>query len=147
MALNLCIKCNIEKGYYPLNTGKYLSENFINCYNESTKPEGFYLDKENSEYKLCYSECKTCNFGGDGNQNNCTSCKNNQILKPDIPNSSNCVSKCDYFYYYKGDQYKCTTSEICPEDFGLEILEKRKCIDECSKDNEYKFQYDGECKI
>ena len=49
LVLNLCIKCNIEKGYYPLNTGKYLSENFINCYNESTKPEGFYLDKENSE--------------------------------------------------------------------------------------------------
>ena len=117
LVLNLCIKCNIEKGYYPLNTGKNLPENFINCYNESTKPEGFYLDKENSEYKLCYSECKTCNFGGDGNQNNCTSCKNNQILKPDIVNSTNCVPKCDYFYYYKGKQYKCNNSENCPDNY------------------------------
>ena len=144
--LNLCKKCNTEKGYYPLNTGGNSLENQnIDCYDSTTKPEGFYLDENDKEYKLCYSNCKTCNSGGDGNQNNCITCKNNLILNPDIPNSSNCVSKCDHFYYYLGDQYRCTSSEICPEGYKLEIKDKRKCIDTCENDNTHKIQYDGEC--
>jgi len=103
------------------------------------------LDKENKEYKLCYSDCKTCNYSGDGNENNCTSCKNGQRLKPDIINSTNCVTQCDYFYYYQNDKYKCTENEICPENYELEIKEKRKCIDKCENDNIYIIQYDGEC--
>ena len=144
--LNLCKKCNTNKGYFPLNTGMNSEENiYINCYNEITKPEGFYLDQETKEYKLCYSNCKTCNYGGDGNENNCTSCKNNQILKPDIPFSSNCVTKCQYFYYYQGDQYKCTSIENCPENYQYEIPDKMKCIDKCDNDNQYIYQYDSEC--
>ena len=148
MKLNLCQKCNINKGYYPLYINEELNlieNNYIDCYNETTKPEGFYLDKEIKKYKLCYSSCKTCNFGGDGNENNCTSCKNNQILKPDIPNSTNCVSRCTYFYYYQGGQYKCTGTEICPDKYQLEIKEKKKCIDKCENDDVYNIQYDGEC--
>ena len=106
---NLCTKCNTIKGYYPLNRGIDLSEKeYIDCYNEETKPENFYLDNEDKEYKICHTNCKTCKYGGDGNENNCTSCKNNLILKPDIRNSTNCVAQCDYFYYYQGKQYKCT---------------------------------------
>jgi len=143
---NLCTRCNILRGYYPLNTEMGLSENeYIDCYNEETKPEYFYFDNEDKEYKLCYTNCKTCNFGGDGNENNCTSCKNNLILKPDIPNSSNCVAQCDYFYYYQGKQYKCTETKNCPENYQLEIKDKKKCIDKCENDNTYNIQYDGEC--
>ena len=144
--LNLCTKCNTIKEYYPLNIGESSSsQKFINCYNSTTKPENFYLDKENKEYKLCYSDCKTCNYSGDGNENNCTSCKNGQRLKPDIINSTNCVTQCDYFYYYQNDKYKCTENEICPENYELLIKEKRKCIDKCENDNTYIIQYDGEC--
>ena len=147
--LNLCTKCNIEKNYYPLTTSGFINRNgFFDCYDVSTKPQGFYLDKQDKEYKLCYSNCKTCDFGGDGNENNCTSCKNNQILRPDNPNSSNssnCVVKCTYFYYYQGEKYKCTSTENCPENFYLEINEKKKCIDSCENDNTHKIQYDGEC--
>ena len=144
--LNLCQKCNQEKGYYPLYLNDNLPENeYINCYDKSTKYQGFYFDEKNEVFKLCHSNCKTCDYGGDGNENNCTSCKNNQILKPDIPNSTNCVTKCDFFYYYQGEKYKCTYSEKCPDKYQLEIKDKRKCIDKCQNDNTYIFQYDGEC--
>ena len=144
--LNLCIKCNTEKGYYPLNLEEGLMVSyFFDCYNETTKMESFYFDNKTEEYKLCYSNCKTCDYGGDGNENNCTSCKNNQILKPDIPNSSNCVTKCEYFYYYQGEKYKCTETENCPDNYQLEIKGKRKCIDKCENDDQYIIRYDGEC--
>ena len=144
--LNLCKKCNTKKHYYPLiiESENFLSNHFIECYNETTKPLNFYLDKENSEYKICHLNCKTCLTGGDGNQNNCTSCKDNQIFKPDFP-SSNCVPKCDYFYYYQNGQYKCTSKEICPTNYPLEITDKKKCIEKCLNDIDYKYQYDGEC--
>ena len=145
--LNLCQKCNRGKGYYPLNfEDNLLFKNYFECYNKQAKPQGVYFDEQALSYKLCYSSCKTCNYGGDGNENNCTSCKNNQILKPDIiPNSTNCVAQCPYFYYYKGDKYRCTDEEKCPDDYQLEIKEKKKCIDKCENDNEYNVQYDGEC--
>ena len=147
--LNLCMKCNTENNYYPLTaTGNNDRNIYLDCYDESTKPQGFYLDKQDKEYKLCYSNCKTCDFGGNGNENNCTSCKGNLIPRPDTSNSSNstnCVVQCTHFYYYQGDQYKCTGTESCPENFELEINEKRKCIDSCENDNTHKIQYDGEC--
>ena len=144
--LNLCKKCNTEKGYYPLNSEEDLTQNeYYDCYNESTVPKGCYLDNENKQYKLCYFSCKSCNSGGDGEQNNCTSCKNNQILKPDIPNSTNCVTKCEYLYFYQNNNYKCTKTDICPDGYEIEIKEKKKCIDKCENDNEYNIQYDGEC--
>ena len=144
--LNLCKKCNIEKYYYPLNSALNLEKNkYINCYNETTKPQGFYLDNIINEYKLCYSNYKTCNFSGDGKENNCTSCKSDLIFKPDYPNTTNCVIQCPYFYYYKNEQYKCTDAEICPDYYQLEIIDKMKCIDKCENDDTYTIQYDGEC--
>ena len=144
--LNLCQKCNAKKGYYPLNVrDNYEPNEYLDCYNEITKPQGFYLDKQNEEYNLCHSNCEKCDFGGDGNENNCTSCKKNLIFKPDISNSTNCVIKCKYFYYFQGEQYRCTIKEYCPNDYKLEIKEKKKCIDKCENDNTYKIQYDGEC--
>ena len=144
--INLCKKCNTEKGYYPLNAEEDLTQNeYYDCYNETTVPKGCYLDNENKVYKLCYFSCQSCNYGGDGYQNNCTSCKNNQILKPDIPNSTNCVTKCEYLYFYQNSNYKCTKIDICPDGYEIEIKEKKKCIDKCENDNEYNIQYDGEC--
>ena len=144
--INLCKKCNTEKGYYPLNAEEDLTQNeYYDCYNETTVPKGCYYDNENKVYKLCYFSCQSCNYGGDGYQNNCTSCKNNQILKPDIPNSTNCVTKCEYLYFYQNNNYKCTKIDICPDGYEIEIKEKKKCIDKCENDNEYNIQYDGEC--
>ena len=145
VAKNLCIKCDNKKEYYFLYNA-IENQNYIECVNNITKPSNFYFSEENNDYEPCYYTCATCNYGGNGIENNCTSCELNYINKPDYPNSTNCVIKCLYFYYYTiFDQYKCTPSAECPKDYNLIIKEKRKCIDNCQNDNLYKYQYNGEC--
>ena len=112
-----------------------------------TKPSNFYFNEENNEYRICYETCGTCDYGGNLEQNNCTSCDYNYIFNPDFPNSANCLKKCIYFYFYRYSQYMCTNEPKCPEDNYMLIKEKRKCIDSCEKDNTYKYQYNGECYI
>ena len=151
---NLCLNCNKVKSYYPLNLSSqinsltYLTKynGYVECVNESTKPNNFYLNLENEDYEKCYETCSTCKYKGDGNENNCTSCEENFIQKPDYSNSSNCVSKCNYFYYYTiYNQYKCTASYECPEEYNLLIQKKFKCTNNCTKDEIYKYKYKGEC--
>jgi len=149
---NLCIKCNNKKGYYFLNNNIDLmkSENnkYIDCVNNSTKPSNFYFYEEEKEFRICYEVCATCDYGGNGNKNNCTSCEANYILKPDIPNSTDCVLECLYYYYYTSyNQYRCTDNLICPENYNLLIVDKKKCTDNCQKENIYKYQYNGMCLI
>ena len=106
---DLCIECNNKKGYYFLNNPESFSNEIIDCVNNLTKPSNFYFDEENKEYKICYKTCRTCIYGGDMEENNCTSCDNNNIFNPDYPNSTNCISKCIYYYYYyKDNRYTCS---------------------------------------
>ena len=119
---------------------------YINCFNEETKPKNFYLNKNNNCYEPCYEKCATCEYGGNGIENNCTSCESNYIFIPDLINSNNCFLKCKYYYYYNDyDQYRCTTTNECPEKYNILIKEKRKCTDDCTKDNIFKYYYNGEC--
>jgi hypothetical protein len=67
------------------------------------------------------------------------------MFTPDIK-SSNCVRKCNYYYYYTYyDLYSCTSIYQCPREANLLIRNKSKCINDCSIDNIYKYQYNGEC--
>jgi len=98
---NLCISCNNEKGFYPAEfPANYFPNNFINCYNNKTKPKNFYFDYDNKIYKVCFETCSTCERGGDEYTNNCLECDVNHIKKPEIPNTTNCVPECSYAYYY-----------------------------------------------
>ena len=147
---DLCIKCNNKKGYYFLNENavslESINNQYIECINMIEKPLNFYFNKENKDFRPCYELCATCDYGGDGNENNCTSCESNYILKPDYTDSTNCIRKCQYFYYYTNfGQYKCTNTPICPDEYNLLIKEKGKCIDNCENDNIYKYTYNGEC--
>ena len=143
---NLCIKCNNKKEYYFLNYRSIEKPHYIDCVNNITKPSNFYFNKKNNDYEPCFYTCATCDYDGDGIENNCTSCELNHISKPDFPNSTNCVINCLYFYYYTVfDQYKCTPSAECPKDYNLIIKEKRKCINNCLNDDMHKYQYNGEC--
>ena len=111
---NLCLSCNIQNGYYPLNRNKNKKElireknnEYIDCVNQNTKPKNFYFEQENQDYEECYESCATCDNKGDGNNNNCTSCEDNYIKKPEFENSKNCVFKCLHYYYYNSySQYK-----------------------------------------
>ena len=60
-------------------------------------------------------------------------------------NLKNCVIKCPHYYYIYYGTYKCTLSSQCPENYNLLIEEKMKYINNCSKDDIFKYQYNGEC--
>ena len=141
--LNLCIQCNTEKKYYPTFPIEMNGINYYECYNQETAPSGYYLD--NYIYKPCYSRCKTCNYQGNDDVNNCTSCKKNYIFRPDEENSTNCVTKCPYYYYIFFDQYLCTENNQCPLEASLLIKDRGQCIDNCKNDKDYKIQYNYEC--
>jgi hypothetical protein len=139
----LCVECNNYNGFYSINP-KYLknTQNFVKCYNITAKPKNVYLNGK--YYEPCYMSCSTCDYGGNGIQNNCTSCATDYIKEPG--NNTNCVIRCKNLYYYTSyGQYKCSSNMQCPEDKNLIIRAKNKCVDSCSIDETYKYQYNGEC--
>ena len=151
LSKELCLECNNNKGYYELNNKLPISKQiqiygkFKDCVNMTTRPPNFYFDKDNNDYKPCYETCGTCDYGGDNIENNCSSCEDNYINEPES-NSTNCVIKCSYYYYFNAyGKYKCTSSKKCPENYNFLISEKQKCIDNCKNDNTYKYLYNGEC--
>ena len=94
---DLCLECNIDKDYFPV---EYPDNSFLNgfkeCYNSTTKPINFYFDNENKTYKPCYETCLTCNKGGNGERHNCLSCDVNLRQEPD-KNPTNCITECSYY--------------------------------------------------
>jgi hypothetical protein len=105
----------------------------------------YYFNSSSNYYEPCYETCSKCEQGGDNINNNCLECAFGLIFIPGLSNN-NCIFKCPYYFYYTDyGQYKCTSLSICPEDYYLLIKEKGQCIEDCSKDTEYKYQYNGEC--
>ena len=139
--LNLCVSCNT--GYYP-KSDEIRDDGFVNCYNNP--PEGYYLNGQ--FYDKCYQSCKSCDVLGDENDNKCTECKSTYEIKNDSETDNNCYEKCTYNYYYDANnKYHCINDENCPSEFSKLIREKKKCIDDCSKDNIYKKEFNNECYI
>ena len=88
-------------------------------YQENVKSN---YDEENEDFRLCYESCETCNKGGDWEINNCKTCENNYIKKPDEDETTNCVIICQHYYYYtSSNQYKCTDSPSCPDEYNFLI--------------------------
>ena len=155
---NLCLECNKEEGYYPIyhdynyDNRKTLLQKYIkkyfDCYNENTVPTGYYLNNNLNAYEKCYFSCKRCYGKGSRIYNNCSSCIDNYIFQPEIPFSTNCVPKCEFYYYYSfyGD-YKCTDGYFCPDNINLLVEKENKCLSDCKYDLSYKYQYNGECII
>ena len=144
---NLCIECNTEKHYFPASfPDDTFLHGFTECYNSTTKPTNFYFDNISKKFKPCYETCLTCNEGGNKDNNNCLTCEVNYRRKPDSPGTTNCVTDCFYFYYYTiYGQYKCTNNLHCPDEAKLYIKELKKCTNNCTKEEKYKFQYGGKC--
>ena len=138
---DLCISCNND--YYPKEDDDINNNSFINCYKDL---EGYYLDKENNIYKKCYSTCKNCEKGGNKTNNNCKECILTHIFKDDFENDFNCYEKCPFYYYFDSQKiHHCTINNECPSNYNKLIIEKNKCINECNKDNIYKYDYDNRC--
>ena len=145
LKLNKCIECNKDLGYYPIY---YMNENdnYKQCYNNKTKLNNFYFDKNSESYKLCYDLCNTCDNSGNEDENNCTSCIFGYIFNPDEKSPNNCVLNCSYNYYYTPfGQYRCTINGQCPINNNLLIRKKNKCVNNCNNDTFYKYQYNSEC--
>ena len=145
LSMNLCVKCNNEKGYYLLKSN--YDTKYIDCVNNITKPYNFYFDKKNKDYEPCFETCFKCSNKGNYEENNCDSCDGiTYIPKPEYEDSKNCVPKCKYYYYYTNyGQYKCTDFLYCPDDYNTLIKYKNKCTNDCSKDDTYKYYYNREC--
>ena len=152
----LCFECNIQAGYYPIyndynydnrkNLLKKYIKNSMDCYNENTKPIGYYLNKHLQAYEKCYDSCKTCYGTGNRIFHNCSSCLNNYTFQPEIPYTTNCVPKCQYYYYYSFiGNYECTQNYHCPDKINLVVEKENKCLSDCKYDNIYIYQYNGEC--
>ena len=141
----LCIECNNLLGFYYLNKNpnSFRRNKYIDCVNEETKPSNFYFNSLNQDYEMCYTTCATCKFFGDDEKNNCTTCDEEIYTKyREEENSTNCVVKCKY-YITDSNIRQCIKE--CPDEYNLFIEEVNKCIDDCKKDREYKYRYNGRC--
>ena len=135
-----CISCDTDNGYYPKSDEPDINS-FINCYKN---PEGYFLN--NLQYEPCYNSCKSCTGFGDENNNKCNECKSGYEVKNDTEGDNNCYQICDHYYYYDiENNYKCTEESICPSNFNKLIETKKRCIDDCSKDSYYKYEYNDKC--
>ena len=92
---DLCIECNVEHGYYPMENDSSNIREYINCYKGLN---GYYLDKNELIYKKCFYTCETCEINGDENSHNCLKCNENYIYESCYSNSNykNCY---DNIYY------------------------------------------------
>ena len=146
--LNLCIECNIVEKYYPVYYGQknILLEGFTECFNNETKLINFFFNPIEERYEPCYETCRTCNFAGNATINNCTTCDFDGTFRPYPEGTTNCVKECRYRYYMTPyGQYKCSKDNQCNDVARLYIKAKNKCINNCSLDDTYFYQYNGEC--
>ena len=158
-----CLECNAQKGFYPL----YNQDNaIINCFNNESIEEGYYLDlDESTSYKWakCYKKCQSCISGGNSNNMNCLSCKNNLVNGQTNKTfyftltNGNCIQTCsnDFYLTPEGDcvsncpngtyLYSLNSSclKSCPDKYEKKD-ELNKCLlksfDENTNLNDFKFQ-------
>ena len=141
----ICKRCG--EFYYQIYNDSFNNNSYINCYKSF---DGYYLDKDDNYpiFKQCYLTCKTCDKGGDQINHNCIKCKDN--YKYELSNESNylnCYNKCQYYHYTNDFTNKsyCTKGYNCPENYNKLIIDKSECIDDCSKDSIYIYEYNNIC--
>ena len=94
-------------------------------------------------YDKCDSNCKTCYFKDNIPSSNCSSCYKNKFLK-----NGKCVDSCKngYSYYNSNDKINyCTPDYSCPKNFNKLISIKNQCIDDCTKDSNYPYEFRHTC--
>jgi len=142
---DLCVYCKNDTGYYPFYNQTLFNDNtFTDCYKDL---EGYFLDYDNA-YKPCFNTCKTCSKDGNETNNNCIECEDNYVLLNDSSNDvlNNCYIECgeNYYYFDSLNKYHCTDIKKCPDNYKL-IKEKNKCIDNCTKDDVFHFEFNNSC--
>ena len=123
----------------PNNTHLTIDNNYL-CQRDI---EGYYLDNDNI-YKHCFELCKKCNIGGNESNHNCEECISNYKFINDGGIKNNCYQICDH-YYFDSSGYHCASNNECPEGQSKYIKNKSLCIDNCTNDDTYKFEYNNIC--
>ena len=140
----ICKTCYENYNYYWIYDDLLNNKEYINCYIE---PKGYYFDRNDLLYKLCYSTCETCDKEGNDTNHNCINCKNNFKIELIINNYINCLDKCPYYYYIDKISNKtyCTHNLSCRYNYNKLIINKSQCIENCELDSLYKFEFEGIC--
>ena len=100
-------------------------------------PENYCLDNNDNIYKKCdaqiFSELHYETY-----KQNIEHTNNYELIKDTLPHTVNYYGNCEYNYYLtENNEYKCTESNECPSQYSILIINKKKCIDVCQKDEEY----------
>ena len=141
--VDLCISCIPH--YYHIYNDTSNKNNFVKCYNS---PRGYYLDSEDNIYKECYPRCDICDKKGTDINHNCLKCDSNYFYELHKNNYINCYKQCEFYFYYIEDidKYYCTPDKLCPINISkLLIPQKNQCIDDCTKDSEYQYEFRHTC--
>jgi len=144
-SLGLCLSCNEEKGYKKVNYTLVLT-NFLDCIKPSNPSvKKYYYNETLQIYRPCYKTCKSCSKGGNAEANYCLECETDYMFRPGNNPFNNCVAYSEYYYISSYNQYKSLKVYQCPEEAKYYIKDKKSCIDDCKKDSEYKYLYNGNC--
>ena len=141
--LGLCLSCldGFKKVNYTI-----LYPEFFDCLKQDNPIlKNFYYNETLEQYKPCYRTCKKCLIGGDADTNNCLECINGYMFRPGNNPKNNCVAYSEFYYMSSYNQYKTLNIFQCPEEAKYIIKDKKSCIDDCKKDSEYKYLYNGNC--
>ena len=82
-----CFTCNITGGFYPQKQ----KDNYVTCYNETSKPLRTYIDKEKKEVLPCYYSCENCTTSMSSSKHNCIKCIDKYYFIDDF--ETNCLSE------------------------------------------------------
>ena len=104
-----------------------------------------YLDNDTN--LKCYDSCETCDIPGDNKTHHCKTCKKEYPFRLKKYNYINCYEFCHYNIYDEiNDIYYCLEEPICIGANNKLIPEKNySCIDDCTKDNIYKYDFQNIC--
>ena len=89
----------------------------------------FYYD-----IHFCFNTCLTCDYRGDEQAQNCTSCNNDSLLQEDV---GNCVNSCS-IGYYREDKFCKKCSDNCETCFNFTEEGNNNCLS-CNKNSKYKY--------
>ena len=141
--LDLCVSCNTD--YKKVNYTT-LNLQYIDCLLENDPIlKNFYYNETLDEFRPCYKNCKTCEREGDEENNYCLECATGYMFRPGNNPKNNCVVYSEFYYISPYNQYKPLEILQCPEESKFVIKNKKTCTDDCTKDDEYKSLYNGNC--
>ena len=123
----------IDKCHPNCKTCEGTNDHCLSCYEE------YFL--ENNKCEKCQTYCKNCN-----NPYSCNECVDGYRLINDSPINQKCFQNCEFYYFFSNDNnYFCTNSFTCPENYEKLVDDKKRCIDKCSNDDLYKYEYQKKC--